>query len=199
MRLLGSQPQQIATPPSASIYNSNQQPSLYNSSASNGTTIGGLQSGSGVGGGFASLANSLGYSNSSCSLGTIGSPAALGSGTVTASPSPLGLTSGSLTPPPTLGGSSGSLQLGTLGVGTGRGVLSAAPGAEAAKFRNGVGVAGLAANGVFGSTNSLFTKLGSSNRGAAGVTPGVDKPPGRSRLLEDFRYYFENFLKFNDF
>ncbi|XP_049854592.1 pumilio homolog 2-like isoform X15 [Schistocerca gregaria] len=148
MRLLGSQPQQIATPPSASIYNSNQQPSLYNSSASNGTTIG---------------------------------------GTVTASPSPLGLTSGSLTPPPTLGGSSGSLQLGTLGVGTGRGVLSAAPGAEAAKFRNGVGVAGLAANGVFGSTNSLFTKLGSSNRGAAGVTPGVDKPPGRSRLLEDFR------------
>ncbi|XP_049775609.1 pumilio homolog 2 isoform X2 [Schistocerca cancellata] len=227
MRLLGSQPQQIATPPSASIYNSNQQPSLYNSSASNGTTIGGLQSGSGVGGGFASLANSLGYSNSSCSLGTIGSPAALGSGlglgtnssgrrdsfdrstsafspsldygrgkwpqnygalgTVTASPSPLGLTSGSLTPPPTLGGSSGSLQLGTLGVGTGRGVLSAAPGAEAAKFRNGVGVAGLAANGVFGSTNSLFTKLGSSNRGAAGVTPGVDKPPGRSRLLEDFR------------
>jgi hypothetical protein len=40
MRLLGNQPQQIATPP-ASIYNSNQQPSLYTSTASNGTTISG--------------------------------------------------------------------------------------------------------------------------------------------------------------
>jgi hypothetical protein len=40
MRLLGSQPQQIATPP-ASIYNSSQQPSLYTSTASNGTTISG--------------------------------------------------------------------------------------------------------------------------------------------------------------
>lgn len=44
MRLLGSQPQQIATPPSASIYNNSQQPSLYNSSTSNGTTIGGKPS-----------------------------------------------------------------------------------------------------------------------------------------------------------
>jgi pumilio RNA-binding family len=41
MRLLGNQPQQIATPPAASIYNNNQQPSLYNSTASNGTTISG--------------------------------------------------------------------------------------------------------------------------------------------------------------
>jgi hypothetical protein len=40
MRLLGNQPQQIATPP-ASIYNNNQQPSLYTSTASNGTTISG--------------------------------------------------------------------------------------------------------------------------------------------------------------
>jgi hypothetical protein len=40
MRLLGNQPQQIATPP-ASIYNSSQQPSLYTSTASNGTTISG--------------------------------------------------------------------------------------------------------------------------------------------------------------
>ena len=41
MRLIGNQPQQIATPPAASIYNSSQQPSLYNSTASNGTTISG--------------------------------------------------------------------------------------------------------------------------------------------------------------
>lgn len=41
MRLLGSQPQQIATPPAASsIYSSNQPGSLY--SNSNGTTIGGM-------------------------------------------------------------------------------------------------------------------------------------------------------------
>ena len=40
MRLLGSQPQQIATPPAASsIYSNNQPASLY--SSSNGTTIGG--------------------------------------------------------------------------------------------------------------------------------------------------------------
>lgn len=41
MRLLGSQPQQIATPPAASsIYSSNQPASLY--SSSNGTTLGGI-------------------------------------------------------------------------------------------------------------------------------------------------------------
>ncbi|KAK7790906.1 hypothetical protein R5R35_000917 [Gryllus longicercus] len=243
-RLLGNQPQQIATPPAAaSLYNSSQQPSLYSSAQSNGTAIGGLQSGSGVGGGFASLASTLGYGSSS--LGTLGSPAlpsSLGSGlglgsggsgrrdsfdrstsafspsldyargkwpqnygalgTVTASPSPLGLASGSLTPPPALGASAG-LQLGALGGAGGRGVLSAAPGAEAAKFRNGGGVggvggvAGLASNGMFGSSSSLFTKLGGGGAGAraaaaaaaaaAGVASGGDKPPGRSRLLEDFR------------
>jgi hypothetical protein len=41
MRLLGNQPQQIATPPAVSIYNNSQQPSLYNSTASSGTTISG--------------------------------------------------------------------------------------------------------------------------------------------------------------
>lgn len=117
-------------------------------------------------------------------------------GTVTASPSPLGLTSGSLTPPPpslSAMGSSSNLALGTLMGGTvnHRGsLLSAAPGAEAAKFRNGnVGphmVAGLTANGMFGSSSSLFSKFGATNtRGTVGS--GLEKPPGRSRLLEDFR------------
>ena len=69
-------------------------------------------------------------------------------------------------------------------------LLSAAPGAEAAKFRNGnVGphmVAGLTANGMFGSSSSLFSKFGATNpRGTVGS--GLEKPPGRSRLLEDFR------------
>ncbi|XP_023720641.1 pumilio homolog 2 isoform X2 [Cryptotermes secundus] len=243
MRLLGNQPQQIATPP-ASIYNSNQQPSLYTSTASNGTTISGLQSAAaaavaaagsaaGVGNGFSSLANTLaaGYGNNS--LGTIGSPAlgSLGSGlglssassgrrdsfdrntsafspsleygrgkwptnygalgTVTASPSPLGI-QGSLTPPPTLSttgmGSSSNLQLGALmsgASGAGSRLISAAPGAEAAKYRNG-GLPGINTNGMFGSNSSLFTKLGTGTR-ASGVAPTLEKPPGRSRLLEDFR------------
>lgn len=58
-------------------------------------------------------------------------------------------------------------------------VLSAAPGAEAvAKYRNGLTTAAM-----FGSSSSLLTKLT-----AAATRPGVvDKPAGRSRLLEDFR------------
>lgn len=87
------------------------------------------------------------------------------------SPSPL---TGSLTPPPTA-----PLQLGGL---VNSRVLSAAPGAEA-KYRN--SVAGLTANAMFGSTNSLFTKLNSSlTTPASSLEKG---PQGRSRLLEDFR------------
>ncbi|XP_020291592.1 pumilio homolog 2 isoform X3 [Pseudomyrmex gracilis] len=96
-------------------------------------------------------------------------------GTVTASPSPLGL---SLTPPPTLGGSLSGLVGGASRV-------SAAPGAEA-KFRASA-VPGLTANGVFGSSSSLFPNLvGKPGRG--GATNINDKNAGgRSRLLEDFR------------
>ncbi|XP_036142611.1 pumilio homolog 2 isoform X4 [Monomorium pharaonis] len=96
-------------------------------------------------------------------------------GTVTASPSPLGL---SLTPPPTLGGSLGGLVGGASRV-------SAAPGAEA-KFRASA-VPTLTANGVFGSSSSLFPNLvGKPGRG--GTANISDKNSGgRSRLLEDFR------------
>ena len=94
---------------------------------------------------------------------------------MTASPSPLGL---SLTPPPSLGGS-----LGVLVGGASR--VSAAPGAEA-KFRASA-VPTLTANGVFGSSNSLFPNLvGKPVRGGAtGI--GDKSAGGRSRLLEDFR------------
>nr|CAD7595823.1 unnamed protein product [Timema genevievae] len=108
-------------------------------------------------------------------------------GTVTSSHSPLGLPSGPLTPPPTLTmGSSTNLQLGALMSSAaastrGVGVLSAAPGAEAAKFRNGVG---LATNGMFGSSSSLFSKLGGGVPRPTGA--GLEKSAGRSRLLEDF-------------
>ncbi|KAJ8893098.1 hypothetical protein PR048_005681 [Dryococelus australis] len=104
-------------------------------------------------------------------------------GTVTSSQSPLGIPSASLTPPPTL---TTNLQLGTLMTGAGtRGVLSAAPGAEAAKFRNG-GV-GLPTNGMFGSCSSIFSKISSGATRAASAGTSLDKPAGRSRLLEDFR------------
>lgn len=57
----------------------------------------------------------------------------------TASQSPLGLASGSLTPPPTMGGSASNLQLGLMGGSTNnanRSLMNAAPGAEAmSKFR----------------------------------------------------------------
>lgn len=92
-------------------------------------------------------------------------PASYGLG---GSPSPL---TGSLTPPPTA-----PLQLGGL-------VNNRAPGAEA-KYRNSI-AAGLTANAMFGSTNSLFTKINST---LTTVASSLDKgPPGRSRLLEDFR------------
>ncbi|XP_066940560.1 pumilio homolog 2 isoform X1 [Macrobrachium rosenbergii] len=91
-------------------------------------------------------------------------------GTVTASPGPIGLTSGSLTPPPSLGTSS-ALPLGALM--SGNRVISAAPGAEA-KFRNG------STNGMFtGGSSTLFPPL---KRNLS-----LDKCTGRSRLLEDFR------------
>lgn len=93
-------------------------------------------------------------------------------GTVTASPGPIGLTSGSLTPPPSLSNTSTSLPLGALM--SGNRVISAAPGAEA-KFRNG------STNGMFnsGGPSSLFPPL---KRNLS-----LDKCTGRSRLLEDFR------------
>jgi len=79
-------------------------------------------------------------------------------------------------------------------------ILSAAPGAEAAKFRSGLGQlhngysngltgSGATSPGGLGmSTQSLFAKLGQVAAGAATVSNGLDgKPSGRSRLLEDFR------------
>ncbi|XP_065350272.1 pumilio homolog 2 isoform X3 [Cloeon dipterum] len=120
-------------------------------------------------------------------------------GTVTASQSPLGLTGGSLTPPPSL--SLGSSALGAI-MNSGR-ILSAAPGAEAAKFRSNLGQLhngyssvsnGLTSAGSTSpsslslSSQSLFAKLGQVAAGAAAVSNGLDaKAPGRSRLLEDFR------------
>ncbi|XP_055605408.1 maternal protein pumilio [Uranotaenia lowii] len=99
---------------------------------------------------------------------------------VTASASPLGA---SITPPPVSG-------LGAL-------VTSRAPGAET-KYRQVNQLApGISANAIFGSSNSLFSKISGSvvrpTTAAAAVAavaaaaPGLDRPPGRSRLLEDFR------------
>lgn len=106
---------------------------------------------------------------------------ALYAGTVTASPSPLGLASGSVSPPPALG-SSASLQLGALTTPATRTLLSAAPGAEAmTKFRTA---------GTMLGTNSLFAKIGGSvprTLGGGGTSPLEAKSTGRSRLLEDFR------------
>ncbi|KAG0430079.1 hypothetical protein HPB47_023021, partial [Ixodes persulcatus] len=94
-------------------------------------------------------------------------------GTVAASPGPVGMLPQSLTPPPpSLNGSSSNLSLGSFG---GR-MMSAAPGAEA-KY--------LVRNGPLGSM------LGSSSALVPGRTlqrnSSLEKPPGRSRLLEDFR------------
>lgn len=102
-----------------------------------------------------------------------------------ASGSPLGLASGSVTPPP-LGSSGGGLQLGGLtGAGAGgRSILSAAPGAEA-KFRTSATAPGGA--GVLGNApGSLFAKLGNVARTLT-ASPLESKATGRSRLLEDFR------------
>uniref|UniRef100_A0A8D8UYT9 Pumilio homolog 2 n=1 Tax=Cacopsylla melanoneura TaxID=428564 RepID=A0A8D8UYT9_9HEMI len=127
-------------------------------------------------------------------------------GTVTASPSPLGLNSGSLTPPPSLSSSS-NLQLGGL-ISTQAQVarsslLSAAPGAEAAmsKFRangslvtNGTGSGAMfgqsPVSGVNGTTGSLFAKLvrpSPTGAGLGGVPLGDKAAQTRSRVLEDFR------------
>ncbi|XP_058823446.1 maternal protein pumilio isoform X2 [Topomyia yanbarensis] len=97
------------------------------------------------------------------------------------SASPLGTC---ITPPPVSG-------LGAL-------VTSRAPGAET-KYRQVNQLApGISANAMFGSNSSLFSKLpGSVVRptaaaaaavaAVAAAAPGLDRPPGRSRLLEDFR------------
>ncbi|XP_059165853.1 pumilio homolog 2-like isoform X4 [Physella acuta] len=82
----------------------------------------------------------------------------------------------SMTPPPSLSGSNSNL---TLGLNIGGRPYSAAPGAEAAKFRN----PGLVspANGLFG--NTFF-----QNRTMASRSASLSKEvTGRSRLLEDFR------------
>ncbi|KAJ0181368.1 hypothetical protein K1T71_003453 [Dendrolimus kikuchii] len=79
--------------------------------------------------------------------------------------------------------------------------VSAAPGAETAKYRAVSSLAqGLTSNGMFGSSSSLLSKLGGVGTiselvgggvgvGSVGVSALVgDKPAaGRSRLLEDFR------------
>ncbi|BFZ21222.1 hypothetical protein BsWGS_24261 [Bradybaena similaris] len=82
----------------------------------------------------------------------------------------------SMTPPPSLSGSTSNL---TLGLNIGGRPYSAAPGAEAAKFRN----PGLVspAGGLFG--NTFF-----QNRTVAPRSASLSKEvTGRSRLLEDFR------------
>jgi len=94
---------------------------------------------------------------------------------VAAAASPLGLGAApSLTPPPTLSatlGSTHNLQLGALMPNR------LAPGAEAvAKYRS-----GLATAAMFGGSGSLLTKL------TAARPQVLEKAPGRSRLLEDFR------------
>lgn len=157
------------TPAGASLY-SNTPQSLYSANVNtsvNGGTLGGLglnTTSSGRRDSFdrntSAFSPSLDYRQKWPTSYNIGS-----------SPSPL---TGSLTPPPA------PLQLGGLVASR---VLSAAPGAEA-KYRNSV-TAGLTANNMFGSTNSLFTKINSS---LAAVPSTLDKgPQGRSRLLEDFR------------
>ncbi|XP_026682799.1 maternal protein pumilio, partial [Diaphorina citri] len=125
-------------------------------------------------------------------------------GTVTASPSPLGLNSGSLTPPPSLSTST-NLQLGGL-ISTQAqarsSLLSAAPGAEAAmsKFRsngtlvtNGTGAGGAmfgnTGSAASGTTGSLFAKLvrpSPTSGGLGGVPLGDKAAQTRSRVLEDF-------------
>ncbi|XP_050541757.1 maternal protein pumilio-like isoform X13 [Daktulosphaira vitifoliae] len=118
-----------------------------------------------------------------------------------ASQSPLGLASGSLTPPPTMGSAS-NLQLGLMSSAANnanRSLMNAAPGAETmSKFRaSDYAMGGLAANGTMFNTaanpnasSSLFNKMGvrgsTSSLGGSSITLD-SKPSGRSRLLEDFR------------
>lgn len=102
----------------------------------------------------------------------VGSYGALGT-VAAASASPL---APAITPPPSLGGL----------------VSNRAPGAET-KYRNVNQLApvGLSANAMFGSSNSLFSKMtaaGSVVRPPATTTaPAEQRQQGRSRLLEDFR------------
>ncbi|XP_073983780.1 pumilio isoform X6 [Rhodnius prolixus] len=226
MRLLGNQTQQITTPPSsiyssnqpASLYST----PTANGTAISGVPPQSAASGTGAyTNNLASLTSSLSSSlGAGLGLGTGSTgrrdsfdrntsayspsleygrkwPQSYGTlGTVTASASPLGLPSGSVTPPP-LGSTGGGLQLG--GLTGGRSLLSAAPGAEA-KFRSGGSGAvpstggPQSGGGVFGSgagtgsggaATSLFAKLGVSRTLA--TSPLDTKPTGRSRLLEDFR------------
>lgn len=106
-------------------------------------------------------------------------------GTVATSASPLGAP---ITPPPS---------------GLGALVSNRAPGAET-KYRNVNQLAPVnlsTANAIFGSSNSLFSKLPgamptvrpnaaaavAAAAAAAAAATSLDRPPGRSRLLEDFR------------
>lgn len=93
-------------------------------------------------------------------LGTVGG----------ASASPL---NAPITPPP--------LGLGAL-------VSNRAPGAES-KYRNinQLAPGGLTTNTIFGSSNSLFSKLAGPVVQRPTAVVQLDRPPGRSRLLEDFR------------
>ncbi|XP_068236506.1 pumilio homolog 2-like isoform X11 [Palaemon carinicauda] len=169
MRLLSNQAPQIGTPP-ASLYNNSQTPSLNNSQTFTGNTLAGL--------GGSSMGRRDSLDRTTSVLSPLSQDFRSGKwtsnygalGTVTASPGPIGLTSGSLTPPPSLSTSS-ALPLGALV--SGNRVISAAPGAEA-KFRNG------STNGMFtGGSSTLFPPL---KRNLS-----LDKCTGRSRLLEDFR------------
>ncbi|XP_015926794.1 pumilio homolog 2 isoform X2 [Parasteatoda tepidariorum] len=135
-----------------------------------GTSLG-TMAGSGFSGGLESqLSRQMTQQKGNQFYGPLGSVTASG-------PGPIGMMppSQSLTPPPQSlnGGSLGNLNLGTLG---GR-ILSAAPGAEAKyMIRNGP-----LGNNVFNSSNTLFP-----NR-TLQRSSSLEKPSGRSRLLEDFR------------
>ncbi|XP_076307307.1 pumilio homolog 1-like isoform X5 [Tachypleus tridentatus] len=96
-------------------------------------------------------------------------------GAVTGSSGPIGMLplGQSLTPPPSINGSSTNLNLGALS----SRMLSAAPGAEAKYMvRNGP-----LSNNMFGSSNSLFPSRHLQRNSS------LEKPTGRSHLLEDFR------------
>ncbi|CAG9854975.1 unnamed protein product [Phyllotreta striolata] len=160
----------------ASLYSSTQQ-SLYGAAnvntSVNGTTLGDNLTGLGLTTTTTARRDSFDRNTSAFSPSLEYRQKWPTSYNIGSSPSPL---TGSLTPPP-----AGPLQLGGL---VNSRVLSAAPGAEA-KYRNSVAAAGLNATAIFGSTNSLFTKINST---LTAVPAALDKgPQGRSRLLEDFR------------
>ncbi|KAI8497426.1 Pumilio 2 [Branchiostoma belcheri] len=153
-----------------------------------------------------SLTGSIDYKRQSVPpMGSLG----WGLGGVSPSPGPVGMplpsqSGHSLTPPPSLSGSSTSINLGGYdpystspndytipgALSTGGRVVSAAPGAEA-RYRN----TSSASNGLFGSGSSLFPTRSMTSRYRTNSEQGppwnrspLDKAPsGRSRLLEDFR------------